>query len=44
MVNLFLLSKFKVLGGDRNYQFVRVASEKNKLCLQKQLVIQADKV
>ena len=39
------VSAFQIqgLGGDRNYQFVRVASEKNKLCLQKQLVIQADK-
>lgn len=36
---------FKVsgLGGVKDYQVVTMASERNKLCLQKQLVIQADK-
>lgn len=28
------------LGGDRNYQHIEVASEQNKLCLKKQLVVQ----
>lgn len=31
------------LGGERNYQLIRVGSERNKLCLKKQLVAQADK-
>jgi len=31
------------LGGTRDYQLVRVASARNKLCLKKNLAIQADK-
>ena len=31
------------LGGDKDYQFITVTSKRNKLCLKKQLVIQADK-
>lgn len=31
------------LGGSKNYQIVQVASTKNKLCLKKQLTVQADK-
>lgn len=33
----------KGLGGDRDYQVIRVASEKNKLCLKKNLIIQSDR-
>ena len=31
------------LGGSKDYQVIKVASEKNKLCLKKNLIIQADK-
>lgn len=31
------------LGGSRNYQMLNIASERNKLCLKKELVIQPDK-
>ena len=33
----------KGLGGSKDYQVIKVASEKNKLCLKKNLIIQADK-
>lgn len=39
------VSAFNVygLGGDKNYQVVRIPSNKNKLCLKKNLIIQEDK-
>lgn len=33
----------KGLGGSKDYQYVKIVSEKNRLCLKKQLVIQPDK-
>lgn len=39
------VAAFKItgLGGSKDYQLVKVISDRNKLCLKKQLVIQADK-